>query len=409
MQVIFRISPVLAPLVIAALSLLPLPAAAQNLFAPVVQVDSAVITEFEVQQRLRFLQVLNAPGATRDAAIEALISDRLRINETRAAGLVVTDEGLQEAMAAFAARGDFELEEFVTALEGAGVSRETLRDFVGVTVAWRDYVRARYGGRVQISDAEIDRALGRAGQEGGIRVLLSEIIMPAPPQRRAAVQARAEEIARVTTVAEFSAFARRFSATPTRSRGGRMDWVPAANLPPALRGIVLGLAPGEVTAPLSLPNAIALFQLVDIEETDVPAPEYAAIEYAAYYINGGRTPEALAVAERLKTRVDVCDDLYGVAQGQPDGTLDRGTLPPGDIPQDIAIELAKLDDGEVSTALTRANGQTLVFLMLCGRTAAINEDVGREEVRDQLRQERLTGYSETLLEQLRADARITFY
>ena len=34
----------------------------------------------------------------------------------------------------------------------------------------------------------------------------------------------------------------------------------------------------------------------------------------------------------------------------------------------MALELAKLDENEVSTALTRANGQTLVFLMLCDRS-----------------------------------------
>ena len=47
----------------------------------------------------------------------------------------------------------------------------------------------------------------------------------------------------------------------------------------------------------------------------------------------------------------------------------RGSLPPADIPQDIAIELSKLDPGEVSTALTRSGGETLVFLMLCARNA----------------------------------------
>jgi peptidyl-prolyl cis-trans isomerase SurA len=63
------------------------PAMAQNLFKPVAQVNDSVITEFEVGQRVRFLQVLNAPGATRDAALNALIEDRLRILATQAAGL----------------------------------------------------------------------------------------------------------------------------------------------------------------------------------------------------------------------------------------------------------------------------------------------------------------------------------
>ena len=108
----------------------------------------------------------------------------------------------------------------------------------------------------------------------------------------------------------------------------------------------------------------------------------------------------------MRRELDVCDDLYGIAQGQPAEVLERGSKPPAEIPQDIAFELSKLDPGEVSTALTRNNGQTLVFLMLCGRTAAINEDVERGDAAAALRQNRVTAYADGYLEQLRADARI---
>lgn len=384
-----------------------LPASAQNLFAPVAKVNDSIITEFEVGQRTRFMQVLNAPGATREASINALIEDRLRQQAARKAGLELTSEGLDGALTEFAGRADLSQEEFVKALGQAGVSAETFRDFVGINIQWRDLIRALYGNRVQISEADIDRAMAASGGSSSIRVLLSEIIIPAPPPQLASAQAKAEQASQAKTIAEFSSYARRFSATASRGRGGRMEWVPLNNLPPQLRGLILALGPGDVTDPLPIPGAIALFQLRDIQETDAPSQDFSAIEYAAYYMAGGRSPETLAAAERLKSKVDVCDDLYGVAKGQPEETLHRGALPPAEIPQDIAIELAKLDAGEVSTTLTRNSGQSLVFLMLCGRTAALNEDVGRDAIASQLRQQRLTGFSESLLEQLRADARIS--
>ncbi|MEP1991763.1 peptidylprolyl isomerase [Ascidiaceihabitans sp.] len=395
-------------LALALTAALALPATAQNLFKPVVQVNDSIVTEFEVNQRIRFLQIIGAPGGTRDAAIEALIEDRLRIEATRDAGLVLTEEGITASMAEFATRGNIELPEFVRLLGQAGVSQETFRDFVTVNIAWRDLIRARYGNRVQISSAEIDRALAASSDQGSIRILLSEIIIPAPPPKAAQVQALAERIAQAKSIAEFSSFARQHSATATRTRGGRLDWVPLSNMPPQLRGVILGLSVGEITQPLPIPGAVALFQLRDIEETDAPAPEFAALEYAAYYMAGGRSQATLSAAEALKTKIDVCDDLYAVAKGQPESALDRGSLAPADIPQDIAIELAKLDPGEVSTNLTRSNGETLVFLMLCGRTAALNEETDRETVAAGLRQQQLTGLSDSLLEQLRADARIEY-
>lgn len=390
-----------------AVTMLAHPAAAQNLFATVARVNDKVVTEYEVQQRQRFMQVLNAPGTDRDTVIDTLIDDRLRIELAKSFDLVLTPEGIDQGLADFAARANLSTAEFVTALGQAGVSEETFRDFVVTSMTWRELIRARYAPQVTISEAEIDRELGRSGAGTGVRVLLSEIIIPAPPQDAARVNALAERIAQSASEAEFSRYARQYSATASRGRGGKMPWTPLENLPTSLHPILLALAPGEVTAPLPITNAVALFQLRGIEETGTPAKKYSEIEYAAYYIAGGRTEPALAEAARVRGQVDTCNDLYAVAQGQPESVLDRGSKNPGDIPQDIAIELAKLDPGESSTALTRSNGQTLVFLMLCKRTADENADVSRDDVINALRQRKLQGYADQLMEQLRADARIS--
>lgn len=380
---------------------------AQNLFAPVARVNDSVVTEFEVQQRQRFLQLLNAPGADRKSVVEALIDDRLRTALIRSLGVSLSEAEINAGQTDFAARANLSADEFIKALGQSGVDAETFRDFISVSLLWRDYIRARYGSQVNISNAEIDRDLGAGSTQSGIRVLLSEIIIPAPPQNAARVAALADQISQTTSETEFSSYARKYSATASRGNGGRMPWTPLEKLPPSLHALLLALAPGEVTAPLPIPNAVALFQLRGIEETGKPAREYSEIDYAALYIPGGRTEAGLAQAAKVRAKVDKCDDLYGIAKGQPAEVLDRGSKKPSEIPQDVAIELAKLDPGESSTALTRANGQTLVFLMMCNRTAQVNAEVDRESVIASIRQRKLENYSKQLIEQLRADARIT--
>ncbi|KIN64874.1 Peptidyl-prolyl cis-trans isomerase SurA [Sulfitobacter noctilucicola] len=380
---------------------------AQNLFKPVARINDTVVTGFEVQQRQSFLKLLNAPGSDYDSALQSLIDDRLRARAVADAGLELTPEGLEEGLEEFAGRANLTKDEFIKALEQSGVDRTTLRDFVSNTLGWRELIRARYLRRVNVTEQDIDRALGNTrGSADGIRVLLSEIIIPAPPRDAARVTALAERISQSTSEGEFSNYARQYSATASRGRGGRMPWTPLENLPPALHPILLALGPGDVSAPLPIPNAVALFQLRGIEETGAPARRYSEIEYAAYYMAGGRSPETLAAAQTLRGQVDVCDDLYGIAQGQPESTLDRETKAPAEIAQDFGIELAKLDLNEVSTALTRNNGQTLVFLMLCDRVAESNSEASREDVQSRLRQDQLQGFANVLMEQLRADARI---
>ncbi|MEP5151912.1 peptidylprolyl isomerase [Planktotalea sp.] len=384
----------------------PQEAHAQNLFATAIKVNDGAITNFEIEERIRFLRLLRAPGDHKTLAREQLIDDRLKVGAARAVGINPAQADIEAGMEEFAQRASLTREEFVKAIEAGGVSEQAFRDFVSAGLSWRQLVQAKFGGRVSISEAEVDRAVASTTATGGVRVLLSEIIMAAPPQQAAAVQERAERISQITSIAAFSSEARRYSASPSRGRGGRLDWLPVSQLPAQLQPLVLGLAPGEVTAPLPLPNAVALFQLRDIQETDAPAPKYAAIEYAAYYIAGGRTEAALNEARKIQNNLDRCDDLYGVAKGQDPSVLERGAKKPSEIPSDIAIELAKMDPGEISTTLTRANGQTLVLLMLCGRTPELAEDVDRAQLSLGLRNQRLTSYSDGYLEQLRADARI---
>lgn len=377
-------------------------------FAPVIVINDAVVSEFEIDQRKAMLRVFRTPGDLQQVARDQLIEDRLKLEALNAAGLRITPEGLRGAMGEFSARENMDVDQFIAVLGQAGVAEETFRDFVRVNVSWRDYIRSRFGDRAQVSEAELDQALGQSSGSAGIEVLLNEIIIAAPPPRAASALATAQRIAQLTSTSAFEAEARRVSALPSRTRGGRLDWLPITNYPAGLRGLLLDLAPGQVTAPIPITDGVALFQMRGLREVNKVAPEPAAIEYAAFYIAGGLTDSALREAQYIDNRVDTCDDLYGVAQGLPEDRLQRDVLPPANIPTDVAMILATLDTGETNYSLTRANGETLVFLMMCGRTPVLGEGVDRETVRNQLRSQRLANYADALLADLRAAATISF-
>ncbi len=388
----------------------PAPLIAQGLFSPAIGVNDDVITGYELDQREKLLEVFRSPGDLSDLAREQLIDDRLRMAEMARAGVALDADALQTALNDFAGRANLSLPEFLQILSQNGVAEESLRDFVRVGVSWRDYVRGRFAGQALVSEAEVDAALGQSRTtESSIEVLLSEIIIPAPPPQAASALATARRIAELTSTSAFSAEARRVSALASRENGGRLGWLPISNYPPQLRTLILSLSPGEVTAPIQIPNGVALFQLRDIREVATKTAPPAAIDYAAFYIPGGQSAEARAEAASVAARVDVCDDLYGVAHGLPEDRLDRQSIAPSEIASDIALELAKLDPGEISTALTRNDGQTLVFLMLCQRERDSVEDVDRDTVEGQLISRRLTGFADALLADLRASATIVDY
>ncbi len=385
----------------------PAPVTAQNLFEPVIRVNDEAITRFEIEQRARMLMLFRTPGDPVKIAREQLIEDRLKIDAAETAGLVLEEAAIEAAMEEFASRGDMSAAEMIGQLETAGVEETTFRAFVRAGVIWRELVRARFANSISVSEEDVERAKLALTGSSGVRVLLSEIVLPVPQGQVEAVQQRALELSEIETIGGFADAARRYSASPSAERGGRLDWTTIDQLPEPLRPIVLGLSPGEVSDPLPTEQAIVLLQLRDIAETVAAEPRYSAIEYAAYYIDGGRSEAALARAAQVKASVDTCDDLYGVAQDQPPEVLARETKAPDEIPQDVARELAKLDPGEVSTALTRSNGQVLMFLMLCGRSPLLEgEGPTAEELNNFIRSRRLESYANGYLAQLRAEARI---
>lgn len=383
----------------------PSTAAAQNQFAPAITVNERVITRYELTQRIRLLEVFGTPGDVEQAARDALIEDRLKQQEIDRVGLSVSEEAIAAALEEFAGRADMNLAQFEQMLAQNGVDAVTLRDFVSIGVAWRDYVRARYNREVTVTDADVARALGQQGRATSeIEVLLNEIIIAAPPEMADRAGQAAAQISQMRSFADFEAAARQVSALPSREQGGRLDWLPVSNYPPQLQSVILDLENGEVTEPITIPNGIALFQMRGRREAVRPAAPPASIDYAAYYIPGGRTEAALRIARDVENNVDTCDDLYGIARNQPAEVLDRQDLALGQIPEDIALELARLDPNEVSTNLTRNNGQTLVFLMLCQRNAPGAAEADPEGVRNQIRGQRLATLAEALIEDLRAQA-----
>jgi peptidyl-prolyl cis-trans isomerase SurA len=383
-------------------------AMAQNPFAVAVRVDDAVVTNYEIDQRARFLQVLNAQGDLRQQATEALINERLQVAAAVAVGAEASPEDIENGLEEFAERANLGPEQFLQQMAGEGIAPETVRDFVANGITWRNVVRARFGARAQVSEEDVDRAMELGTVlGGGIELLLAEIIIPVTPQNQANLVSELlrlrEQIGGRTEV--FSEAARRFSAAPTREAGGVTGWRGFNDLPEGLRDGFMSMSVGQVTEPVPLGGgqAYALFQFRGQREVEAPDLPVTAVDYVSIAIPGGRTSEALAEAERLRNAVDTCNDFNGVLPGG----FQRQTIAPGELAEDVALALRALDENEMSTSVTRSNGGVLLALMLCDRVRA-EPDQGRDAVRQRLIGQTLDAYSTGYLEELRSEARITF-
>ena len=335
--------------------------------SPVAYVNNSAVTQYELDQRVRFLEILRAPDANREAALQALIDDRLKLQAAKQMGIAVTDEGLEQGLAEFAGRASLSIEAFTEALAREGVDRQAYRDFVRAGVAWREVVRQRVVPTISVSDREVEQELTREIETPIVtQVLLSELVIPAPPGQEQAALALGERLAAtVTSGGQFAAAARQYSAVPSAAQGGQIPWTPLENLAPGLRNIVLSLQPGSISQPLAVPGAVVLFFLRDTRGRLRTGAEAQTVDYVELAL-----PSA-AEGARILSVADSCETVYVEANRIAGDVIRRQTQPLDAVPLDVAQRSASLDPNE-GTIIDYGAGARLV--MLCDRTPSLIAD-----------------------------------
>ena len=377
------------------------PAMSQSLFDPLISVDRATITRYELDQRVLFFKIIKSSKDVEELAKESLIEDRLKIAAARRANIELTPDALVTAMSDFAKNANRDVGQLLAELAQEGVDEQTFRDYVKAGVTWSNLVRGRFISRANPTEAEVNRALASAGERGGIKVLLTEIVLPAAPDQIKLVRQTADRLTRIKSTTLFSEQARLLSASQSRENGGKLQWTNLNDLPAGLRPIISGLLPGQITEPLEIPNAIVLFQLRDVAETKFNQPRISAIEYAQL---SGPTSAVLSVS----TKADTCDDLYGLVKKDSALTLIIQSKTQDQITREIALLLNGLDENEQST-LPTIEPEQANMIMLCARVYSVLEDVARSQVAGNLRAARLSSLADGYLAELHANSAITYH
>ena len=374
--------------------------AAEGIFDTIISVDGAAITNYELEQRILFFSFLNEPGDTLISSRQSLIDDRLKMAAGSKDGFALTPTELENAMLDFAKNSNQSLGGLLNLLNEGGVDAETFRDYVEVGVVWREVVRKRFGSQSQPTESEIDRALAAERAEGDISVLLTEIVLPAGPGQLEESRKIARELAKITSIGSFSEKAKKLSVSSSRDNGGKIPWRNLKDLPNGLRQIIASLRPGQVAKPLEVQNAIVLFQLRDVEELGLKAPEIISMKFAK--ITGINSVLDLAT----KT-VNSCNDLYGLVKLDKDVVLEMLTQHPDEIEQATALRLNRLDRHEMSI-FSDSPDSIGNMIMLCERNYTTSADISRSEVAKNIRAARLTNLAEGYLAELRTNATVIF-
>ena len=155
--------------VLAGLIGLPCIAQAQTEQSIVVLVNDDPITLYDVEQRQRFLAVTTQEQpspALKKKATDMLIEERLQIQQGRKLGITPDEDEVNKVLASMAQNNNMSPDQLAAALGQMGVNIKTLRDRIRSQVVWQNVVRKKFRRDVSIGEADVDKALTGAGDQG---------------------------------------------------------------------------------------------------------------------------------------------------------------------------------------------------------------------------------------------------
>ncbi|GHA40388.1 chaperone SurA [Amylibacter ulvae] len=378
---------------------------AQAPFNTAIAVNDGIITNYEISQRTAMITAFGGGGDTRDTAVNQLIDERLYQHAANLINVTVGEDEIAEGMEEFANRGNLSTEQIIQYLAARGIEEQSFRDFVTNGLLWRQVVRARFSRQATVTDNEIDNALGGANQ-GALSLLISEIVIPHIERGPDGAKQLAQQLSdSIKSQGAFSSAARRYSRSPSARNGGRLDWVPAANLPTSIITQLLALENNEVTGPLELNNATAIFQLRGTRR-DATAAKETTVSYAQVPLpTGVELKKQIAAARVLINKSDRCLDLRANAEKYGANAYQESAALQSELPQTIAMELAKLDRNEAGYYANSAGGMSVI--MLCSRTTELQEGE-REALRGNIFNRKIAGLGNGYLQELKGSAYIEY-
>ena len=378
---------------------LTLPVSAMAQIGIVATVNGKPITNYDVEQRLLFLQYATNIAIT-DANRERLTNDALQLLiddmlKTNAAEDAIPDLGallLPQVRDLIDQNFGTDTKSGSRVISDLGIDPITVQIKYLGDLAWSNYISTKFASRFEKVDTQIDDELERIRINASKPQLqLGEIILVPGPSRTLEQTAElAEEmVAAIRKGANFAEVARQYSASGSASRGGDIGWIIVDKLAPPFREALADVENGGVSAPVLVDGTIYIFRRVAERKDGLADASQSRVWLARALLPldaDATEADRLELAARLRrdtADATSCDDILALNESYgtgAQGNLDNILI--ADLAPQMRKLLLSLTPDKPSEPLAFAEG--IVTLMLCRMERPQLQMPPREDIRQML-------------------------
>lgn len=378
-------------------------------------VNDKVISQSDVRNRMRWMLLRFEETPSDDImleiqqqAIESMIDERVQLQEFMklTKGDKVSEPELDQSIADAAREFRMNPDQFKLMLAEVGVPLQHIRDMEEAKIAWGALIRGRYLKSVRVSELRIDEMLERIKSSlDKPQYRIAEIFLYAPDQtsRNNAMTRAKSIIDQVNKGGDFQALAQQFSAAPSASAGGDLNWLSPGDMRPEIAEVVLAAPePPVLLPPIESGGGIYVIALTG-KRDPVEASKSVVLDMEQVIARG---EGASAKIEALKTSATTCADLTKSLEGVTGITRtpmkDIGLM---QISPQYRTPLEGKTAGQSTDVIELPDGGKMVFYV-CGSRAGNGDLPTRDEIRDRLFNAELSLVAERYLRDLKREATV---
>lgn len=244
-----------------------------------VVVDQDVIMQSEIDERMQGIkaQIAAQPGARvpgddilQQQIIERLVIESLQLQMADRAGIRISDDELNEALAGIAQQNQMNIDQFRIALANDGMSWGQMREQVRREFAISRVQQGMMRRRIQVTEQEVKNFLASELGENvtADQYRLGHILIPVPERSSSdgvrALRDEAEGIVyQLENGADFGTMAIEFSADQNALSGGDMGWRKPAQLPTMFSDLVTDMKVGDLKGPIKSGRGYHIIKLIE--------------------------------------------------------------------------------------------------------------------------------------------------
>jgi len=293
-----------------------------------VVVDDGIIMESEIRERINTAAYnLQSRGAAlppqdvfRQEIIKLMVLESIQLQMAERAGVRISDNMLNAAIADIAARSNMTLEQFRAALQTQGISYDSMREQVRTQMVTQRVQRGNVAQKVFVSEDEVTGFL--ASEEGQQLIapelhldhLLLEVPLDAPAATRSAARSAALQLLQDSRKQSLAALAAR-KDLPVTARQNDLGWRKPQDIPSLFAGQLLALATGETAGPFESDSGYHLVKVLERRGMDSHIVQQTHARHILVKPSEIRSEEqAKALAAKLRQRIMDGEDFATLAR-----------------------------------------------------------------------------------------------